>query len=260
MSFEMYNGRIDLTEPDGKRFDYERFILTVNPDGTRTLRTVTRSPKGDLLRDMNQLVAADWRPIEGMGRLFYQGKAHGTVLRRVVGDKLQSTVWEQNGPADYAEFDAPPKMTVGFHPIFHDIWKMCYIDTSNNDMQDILIHTVSNTWNGRSLSHGMKIHGKARFDGNEKVTTAAGTFDCQRFVWQTSFEKVLHLWRTGPHHMFVKLIVAEGDTDGPIYELAALETQTVKWPAENRPLNGPKSDVISEAWGSQTGLGGDWRS
>ncbi|MBL8644997.1 MAG: hypothetical protein JNK21_13765 [Rhodospirillaceae bacterium] len=230
MSFEIYSGRIDLTEPDGQRFDYERFILTVNPDGTRTLRTLTRSPKGDLLRDVNQLVAADWRPIEALGRLFYQNKAYGTVLRRVAGDKLQSMIWPQSGEIDTAEFDAPPGMTVGFHPIFHDIWKMSYLDTSHKEWQSILIHTVSNTWNGSTLGHGQQIKGQARFDGAERVTTPAGTFECQRFVWKTSHGKVIHLWRTGPHHLFVKLLVAEGDKKGSVYELSALETQKVTWP------------------------------
>ncbi len=231
MSFEMYSGRIDLTEPDGKTYDYERFILTANPDGTRTLRTLTRSPKGDLLRDTNQLVAADWRPIEAMGRLFFKGQAHGTVMRRVIGDKLQSWVWPQGGEMDYAEFEAPPNMTVGFHPIFHDIWKTCFIDTSNNDWQDILIHTVSNSWNGSSLSHGQKITGKMRYTGTEQLTVKAGTFEAQRFEWKTSFEKILHLWRSGPHNLFLKLVVAEGDKANSVYELHSVETQKVKWPA-----------------------------
>ena len=231
MSFEFYSGRIDLTEPDGKTFDYERFMLTANPDGSRTLRTLTWSPKGDLLRDMNQLVAADWRPIEGTGRLFFKNEACGTVVRRVVGDKLESMVWKQGGPIDSASFEAPEKMTVGFHPIFHDIWKMSFIDTSHHEMQDILIHTVSNTWNGSTLSHGQKIKGRARFDGREDVTTPAGTFPCERFVWETSFGKILRLWRTGPHHIFVKLLVAEGDKAGSLYQLVNLETKKVVWPA-----------------------------
>jgi len=219
MSFETYIGRIDLTEPDGTKFDYERFILTANPDGTRTLRTLTRSPKGDLLRDVNQMVAANWRPIEAMGRLFFKNQAQGTVLRRVVGDKLQSYVWPQGGTVDYAEFDAPPNMNVGFHPIFHDAWKMCFLS-----------HTVSNSWNGSSLGHGLKVTGSAKFAGTEKVTVPAGTFECEKFVWNTSFKKVLHVWRSGPHQLFVKLLVAEGDKEGSVYDLAALETQKVVWP------------------------------
>lgn len=230
MSLSIYTGRIDLTEPDGLTSDYERFILTINPNGSRTLRTVTRSPKGDLLRDVNQMVAADWRPIEAMGRLFFKDEFHGTVLRRVIGDKIHSYVWNADGEMDHAVIDAPPRMTLGFHPIFHDAWKMNYLDLSNHDYQDILTHTVSNTWNGRSLGHGMKIKGQVRFDGSEPVTVKAGTFTCERFTWQTSFGKELHVWRHGPHHLFVKIVVAKGDKEGSVYELATLEEKSVTWP------------------------------
>lgn len=229
MSMTIYTGRIDLTEPNGVKHDYERFILTVNPDGTRTLRTLTRSPKGDLLRDVNQLVEANWRPIEAIGRLFFKNKAEGTVLRRIVGDKLQSYVWSREGAMDFAEFDAPPNMNIGYHPIFHDAWKMCFLDTSHRELQPIFGHTVSNSWNGSSLGHGLKVSSKARFDGRESVVVPAGTFECERFVWHTSFGKILHVWRSGPDHMCVKLAVAEGDKAGSVYELASLETQKVDW-------------------------------
>ena len=228
MNFSILSGRIDITEPDGKKNDYERFILTANPDGSRTLRTVTRSPRGDLLRDVNQLVAADWRPIEATGRLFYKGEANGTVMRRIVGDTLQSWVWTRDMAApDYAEFPAPPRMTLGFHPIFHDAWKMSFHDTSHHELQDVFTHTVSNSWNGKSLGHGLKITGRARFDGKERLTVPAGTFDCERFYWHTSFGKDIMVWRTGPHHLFVRLDVVLGDKAGSVYELAQFEQQDV---------------------------------
>jgi len=66
VSLTIYQGQLDIVLPDGSRHDYERFIITRNPDGSRTMRTVTKSPKGDLLRDVNQMVRADWRPIEAM--------------------------------------------------------------------------------------------------------------------------------------------------------------------------------------------------
>lgn len=230
MSFTIYNGRIRLTEPDGQQFDYEQFLLTVNPDGTRTLRTLTRSPVGDLLRDVNQMVAADWRPIEAMGRLYFKNQAHGTVLRRVVGDKLHSYVWTQSSEIDHAVFDAPPNMLVGFHPIFHDAWKMCFVKTDQHAYQDILTHTVSNTWNGKSLGHGLKVAGKVKFEGREEVTVPAGTFLSERFTWQTSFGKELHVWRHGPDHLFVKIVVAKGDLAGSIYELSEVAIEQVRWP------------------------------
>ncbi|MBM3514644.1 MAG: hypothetical protein FJX59_13165 [Alphaproteobacteria bacterium] len=230
MGLSIFTGRIDLTEPDGLTSDYERFILTINPDGSRTLRTVTRSPKGDLLRDVNQMVAPDWRPVEVVGRLFFKNEFQGTVMRRIIGDKIHSYVWTPGVEMDYQVFDAPPKMTLGFHPIFHDAWKMSFLDLSHHEYQDILTHTVSNTWNGRSLGHGMKIKAQVKFDGRETVNVGAGSFACERFIWQTSFGKELHVWRHGPHHMFVKIVVAKGDKEGSVYELASLEEKIVAWP------------------------------
>jgi hypothetical protein len=127
----------------------------------------------------------------------------------------------------YAEFEAPPRMSVGFHPIFHDAWKMNFHDITNTELQEVLTHTVSNSWNGSSLGHGQKIHGKARFEDHEKVTVPAGTFPTERFLWHTTFGKDLMVWRTGPHHLFVKLLVVSGDKEGTVYELAQLEQVNV---------------------------------
>ena len=230
MGLSILSGRIDLTGPDGETCDYERFILTVNPDGSRTLRTVTRSPKGDLLRDVSQTVAADWRPIEAVGRLYFKDEFQGTVMRRVIGDQIQSFSWMPDAPMDHAVLEAPPRMTLGFHPIFHDAWKMSYLDLGHPGYQEILTHTVSNTWNGRSLGHGVQIKGQVRYDGTETIAVPAGHFECQRFTWLTSFGKELHVWRHGPHHLFVRLVVAGGDKRGSVYELATLEQQRVEWP------------------------------
>jgi len=228
MTFSTYDGHILITEPGGTPQLYERFLLTENPDGSRSLRTLTQSPKGDLLRDVNQIVAADWRPIETIGRLFFKGKAHGSVLRRVVGDRIHSYVWNQNTIVDYAEFDAPPHMSIGYHAIILDSWKMCFVDTSNREFQEIMVHSVSNTWNGSTLGHGEKIISKARYDGREIIDLPIGPRECQRYIWATSFGKELHLWSLGPHRMLARMVVASGDKEGTIYELGSMtETKTI---------------------------------
>jgi len=229
MSFKMISGRVDITEPGGTPQEYERLLLTENPDESRTLRTVTYSPKGDLLRDVNQMVAANWRPIEAMGRLFYQGKSQGTVLRRVIKNRLCSYIWSTSQDADYQEFEAPQKMSIGFHPITHDAWKMAYIRTDTKDYQEVLTHTVSNSWNGRSLGHGMQLRSTARFEKTETLETPVGKLECEKFVWKTSFGKELHVWRTGPHHLLARMFVASGGKAGTIYELATLEEKAVNW-------------------------------
>jgi hypothetical protein len=224
---KIISGKINLTEPDGKTSPYERFIVTINPDGSRTLRTVTRSPKGDLLRDVNQLLDSQWRDVQALGRVFFKGEALGTVRRRIVGDVLYSTVLSPDGTKDEATFDAPVQMILGFHAILADSWKMNRLDTSHQEFQEIMVHTVSDTWNGSSLGHGKRLVSKARFDKAEQLTLPAGTFDCEKFVWLTSFGKELHVWRTGEANVLAKMLVESGDKEGSIYELTDYEEETV---------------------------------
>ena len=230
MSFTIYEGQLDIVLPDGSRHDYERFVITRNPDGSRTMRTLTNSPKGDLLRDVNQMVGADWRPIEALARLFFKGEGQGTVLRRVVGDKLLSWVWTRYGAMDYAEFDAPPNMTLGFHPVMHEAWKMCFIDRSNHEPQPVYIHTVSHTWNGKSLSHGGSTQNTAEFEGEEAVDTRAGKFVCARFLWHTQFGFGLRIWTIGPDMILARVEVVGGDREGTYYDLAAHKETRVEAP------------------------------
>ena len=211
-------------DPDTYR-EYERFMLTENPDRSRTLRTLTRSPKSDLLRDVTQTVAHDWRAMEAYGRLFIKGESQGSVLRRVVGDKLLSSYWIPGEDRDEAEFEAPPNLIIGFHPVTADAWKANYYDLDRGGTQDVYVHTVSETWNGRSLGHGAARRSTIDFIGKETVTVPAGTFECDRFMWHSGIDSELEFWRTGPNHLFVKLVAHSRDT---LYQLGELHVTDVE--------------------------------
>lgn len=173
---------------------------------------------------MNQRDGADWRPIEGMGRLYYRDELQGTVLRRVVGDRLSSWFWRDGEPVDAAELPAPPRMTLGFHPIVHEAWKMNFYDVGRGGRQDVVVHTVSNRWNGSSLGHGELLITEAEFLGEETVDVPAGRFPCQRFRWFTSFGNELHIWRTGDLNVLVRLDVMERDVT---YQLATFSDEAI---------------------------------
>jgi hypothetical protein len=228
MTLTIHSGLMDIVEPDGTRSDYERWTISRNVDGSATMRTLTRSPRGDLLRDVNHLDAPDWRPIEAFGRLFFKEGRAGSIVRRVIGDKLHSWVWNGDDDMDYAVFDAPPKMTVGLHPIQHEAWKMNFIERNDSkEFQRLLTHTVSNTWNGRSLGHGMKLNSSVRYDGVEKIEVPAGVFACERFTWHTPFDKVLIVWCHGPERFLVREFVEKGDKEGTVYELVEYDKTVV---------------------------------
>lgn len=228
MNFSILQGRIDIIEPGEQPREYERFTISVNPDSSRSLTTVTWAPKGDLLRQTNQRVTKEWRPIDASGRLFFKGKDFGTVIRRIDGKILRSWVWAPDSTEpDYAEFEAPDNMSVGFHPIIHDAWKMAFMDTSHNDAQELITHTVSQTWNGSSLGHGVQLRSLSRFIGKESISTPAGDLECDKFLWSSPFDKELEVWRTGPHHILARMHVAKGDKEGTVYQLAKLEETNV---------------------------------
>ena len=229
MGFSIITGKLvigPVADPDSYQ-EYERFTLTINPDRTRTLRTLTRSPKGDLLRDVTQTVGEDWRPIEAYGRLFLGGRSQGTVLRRVVGDRLHSSYWLPGKEPDEAEFDAPPNLLIGYHPVTADAWKPNFYDLDRGGTQDVYVHTVSEFWNGGSLDHGVGRRSTVDFIGMESHSVPAGIFETERFMWHAPAGGELEVWRTGPHHIFVKLVHHARQT---LYQLAELHVTDVETP------------------------------
>ena len=220
-------GRIDIVEAGEAPRPYERFTITLNPDGSRTLRTVTRSPAGDLLRDVNMMVDRDWRPIEGIGRLFLKGELAGTVLRRVSAGQLDSYYWRPGQPMDHAVLEAPENMTLGFHPITGDAWKTNLLSTDHAEPQEVVVYTVSNTWYGGTLGHGFLLRSSAVYEGEEVLDLPIGPTPCQRFLWSPREGKELRIWRTGEAHLLAQMEVIKGERPGSRYVLAAVEEELV---------------------------------
>ena len=203
---------------------YEQFSLTHNPDGTRTLRSITQSPNGTIFRDVHQTVAADWRPVEGYARLFIRGEWQGTIWRRLRGDRLLSELWSPDGTVDTAEFTVPPHVVLGFHPVVSDSWKLNFYDVEKGGQQELYTFTVSNSWNGRTLGHGMPLISHAELLGRERITVPAGTFECEHFLWADPFGEQLDVWRWGPDNLLIQLLVRDA---GRFYQLGSLEQSRI---------------------------------
>ncbi len=92
-----------------------------------------------------------------------------------------------------------------------------------NEYNEILTFTVSDTWNGRTISHGTILSSTARYEGIEKVDVSAGKFLCDKFIWLTPFGKELLIWSHGDDSIFIKMQVIKGNNKGVIYELSNFE-------------------------------------
>lgn len=206
------------------RLSWEDFIVTRNPDGSRTAQTMSRFPGCSVVRHVTQTVAADFTPMDGHVRLFVDNEFKGVVIRRVVGDEVTSIVLPADGgPADEQTIALDgPDMVLGYHPTTVEGWKLQKLDRAVSTPQTLRLLTVSLTWNGGTLGHGRKVEMPVRYLGREEITVAAGTFACDRYHWDTGdVDGELDIWTTGEDAILVRML---GHAKGFGYELERYAT------------------------------------
>jgi hypothetical protein len=222
MRIATLSGRITVRTADGLPQPYERFQITLNPDGSRTLRALTVSPGGSLVRDVNAHVTADWRSVSGSSRVFLDGVLQGVVAKFADASVIRSVV-ASGGQFDIKEFSAPARYSLGFHPIADEAWKMALVETGTNRRQPLVTHTCSPRWNGKTIEHGATVHSEVEYLGEDEVALAGQPARARAYLWHTPFDRVLKIWAHGPHFIFVRLEVIQAPNAGTVYELASLE-------------------------------------
>lgn len=208
------------------RLSWEDFIVTRNPDGSRTAQTMSRFPGCSVVRHVTQTVSADFTPLDGHVRLFVDNVLKGIVVRRVVGDKVTSIVIPaDDGPIDQQTIQLDgPDMVLGYHPTTAEGWKLQKLDRGSSEKQTLRLLTVSLTWNGGTLGHGRKVEMPVCYRGKEEITVAAGTFLCDRYHWDTGdIDGELDIWTTGDDAILARMY---GHAKGYGYELEEYETTT----------------------------------
>jgi len=85
MKHRTYRGRIDYIHDDIGERGREWFTVTVQPDGTRTLRSHCEMDDTRILRDVVYTVDRAWLPID-------------SYVRLTVEEKLMGSAWFRFGP------------------------------------------------------------------------------------------------------------------------------------------------------------------
>ncbi len=222
MRIATLSGRITVRTADGLPQPYERFQITLNPDGSRTLRALTVSPGGSLVRDVNAHVTADWRSVSGSSRVFLDGVLQGVVAKFADASVIRSVV-ASGSKFDVREFPAPARFSLGFHPIADESWKMALLEPNTDGRQPLVTHTCSPRWNGKTIEHGATVHSEVEYLGEDDAPVGGHPARCRAYLWHTPFDRVLKIWAHGPHFIFARLEVVKAPNAGTVYELASLE-------------------------------------
>ncbi len=220
---KLYRGTISYVREEGGVFGREFFTVTVEPDGTRTLRCLCEMDDISLVRDVTYTVDAEFRAIDCYVRISSEHKFLGSGWFHFTGTHAlgESLTAGKDRITQKVPANGRPRL-FGTHPIAIDIWKCVHIDrTRPGEVQPLTdCFNCSSVANGASVpllapkSYDMVYHGE------ETVTVPAGTFACQRYDWQTGTGRTLNLYTVPGDWLPVHTAVPEV---GRYYDLIEFE-------------------------------------
>lgn len=191
MRHRTVRGRIRYTSKKPEMLDRERgrewFAFTHHGDGTTTLRAQCEieEPEPTVLRDVIYSLDASGRPLD-------------LHVRLTVGDAFMGSGWlrhgdgfvecESYGPSigrlsQRVDYDGPLD-GFGTHPIVGDGYLTRCMDLSKGPHRRTLrVFLPSPDHRGATPPIIAEVKIDLEYRGNERVTVAAGSFDCRRFAF-----------------------------------------------------------------------------
>ncbi len=216
-----FQGRIDYMSEENGNVGREYFSVTVESDGTRTLRCVCEMDLVSLIRDVTYTVDKDFRARDCFVRVTNDHKFVGTGWFLFHDDHVEGEAFTaaEGRVSQRLETDGRVRL-FGTHPIAVDIWKCIHVKAANPGQVQLLDNCVNSSavLNGASGPLLGRKSYEMVYRGKEKVTVPAGTFDCEYFDWRTGTGRTLQLYTTPGDWLPIKTVVPEGKR---WYELAA---------------------------------------
>ena len=194
---KLYRGTISYSRKAGGEFGREFFTVSVEPDGTRTLRCLCEMDDIGLVRDVTYTVDEDFRAIDCFVRISREHRFIGMGWFRFTETLAEGESF--TAANKYVSQKLPAKgrpRLFGTHPISVDIWKCVHVDRSRpGDIQSLTdCFNCSSAPNGAS---GPILEPKSYdmvYRGPEKVSVPAGNFACERYDWNTGTGRTLNLY------------------------------------------------------------------
>jgi len=201
---------------DGTPRGSETFLMTVHPDGTRTMRATTDITVRDVHLTGVLRVDARFRPLEAYMSLYTQGRLKGTGVYTVQGDQLYARV---NGPIGLVEHrqNAPDNFSLIVHPLAMDGWHSWHLDPAEREEQTGCVYNINGAADWVRPMSGAVEEQTFVHHGTETITVPAGTFETEHITMAGSSQ----VWVTGPDRLLVRYVWEQFDL---IYNLASLET------------------------------------
>ncbi len=191
-----------ISVEENKKDGEETWLLTVHPDGTRTLRA-TNSYDRYIQAFRHVVMRADknFRPLEAYVDFWVDGTWRGSGMVTVNGNMLSGLVNGPNGQLAQT-LDVPDKFSLIPHPISSNSWPTWYYDKDKGGAQDIVVYDFDAQGKGVGGVLGSLDTQTVTYVGEETIDTPAGEFVTDHFVFGDGDP---HFYLFGPDRMLARM-------------------------------------------------------
>jgi hypothetical protein len=209
----MYQGKIGYFSEEKGDIGREYFTVTVENDGTRTIRCVCEMDLVGLIRDVTYTIDVNYRAMDCFVRVTNERKFVGSGWFRFTDSFAEGEVFTAADGRVSQKLETQGRVPLfGTHPIAIDILKCAHVKAANPGVPQ----PIEGCMNSSAVLNGASgpLLAPKRYDltyrGLEKITVPAGTFACEHFDWPTGNGRTLNLFTTRGDWLPVRTVVPEG--------------------------------------------------
>ena len=203
MKHRSYQGKVlYLTDGEGE-MGREMFYVTIQPDGTRTMRATCEMDDDRLLRDAVLTVDGDWYPVDAFVRLTIEEKLVGSTWYNFTTHAAECEgITAQEGRFAQRFESEHPIGTFGAHPVHGDAWGLAKWKRDKDKDPSTLGKTFSsshmpNGGSGPRLEPSDHTFTRHAYVGPEEITVQAGTFQTEHFQFLVKDYPPIDIWAIG---------------------------------------------------------------
>lgn len=225
MEHRNYTGQIAYMTNGAEEFGRERFSVTVQADGSRTLAAECALDTLGLYRHIVQTIDPDWRPVDAYIRDIKRGVFAGAAWYRFAGHSAQCTgLTAAFGPIAETRVTDQPIRSFASHSLQSDAWllgrfRRCggNLDTLSN--ASFTPAMAADGGNGPALMQVPIVPFDIHDLGTEAITVGAGRFQAHHIRVEVTATEFFDIWALGDDCVPVRI---RANRLGQSYELAEI--------------------------------------
>jgi len=205
-----------LEAASGRERGFERFRMTVHPDGSRTLLMWHDLTERNAQFTVLLRTEASFRPLEASVSYWNAGQYKGSASLFVDGGRLR-LVSDGSYGSVRQEVEVPEAFSIGSHPVSGDGWHLRLEPTGDADRFEAVVFGLDAAADARRPVTGRLTPMPVERLGAKRITVPAGTFDTVHYRIAGRSD----VWIHGEDRMLIRMRMAGAGLE---YVLRRLET------------------------------------